>query len=60
MDIYQRFGTINRTILRQRPWWPVDWQSLPPRGWCAYCGAEVYRPGREVCSRCEKELRVES
>ena len=52
MEVYGRIGTIKRTVLRRRPWWSVDWQALPPYGWCVCCGAEVFRPGREVCKRC--------
>jgi len=65
MEQYQKFGTINRTVnrpvLRVRPYFPVDWQALPPRGWCVCCRAEVYRAGQERCDRCRrKELRMES
>lgn len=64
MEEYQRIGTINRTVLQQRPLWPTDWQALPPWGWCARCGAEVYRPREELCKRCARmdngELRVEN
>ena len=55
MEEYQRIGTINRTVLRQRPFWPVDWQALPPWGWCLRCGAEVYRPREELCRRCKQK-----
>ena len=50
--MYQRFGTIKRTVLVELPWWPVDFQALPPRGWCAKCGSEVYRKGQVRCRRC--------
>ena len=49
--IYRRFGTIKRTI-RQRPVLPVDWQALPPYGWCVCCGAEVFEREEERCARC--------
>ena len=60
MEQYQKFGTIKRTILTARPYWLVDWQALPPMGWCVVCGREVYGPGEEKCGRCEKELRIEN
>ena len=56
---YQRFGTINRTVLLRRPWWPVDWQSVPPYGWCVRCGSEVFAPGREQCDRCSRQKNAE-
>ena len=30
----------------------VDLQAQVPAGWCGSCGAEVYRPGKEYCTRC--------
>lgn len=30
----------------------VDLQQLPPYGWCATCGAEVYTQDAELCTRC--------
>ena len=32
----------------------ADRQALPPLGWCACCGAEVYRPGKSRCERCRR------
>lgn len=52
MEEYQRFRAIKRTIFK-RPVGLVDWQALPPMGWCAGCGREIYGPGRELCERCE-------
>ena len=56
MEAYQRNSTIKRTVLRRRPIFPVDWQALPPYGWCVRCGAEVYTPGQELCVRCRREI----
>lgn len=52
MAVYQRYGTINRTVLRRRPVGLVDWQGLPPWGWCVRCGREVFQKGRLRCDRC--------
>ena len=55
--MYGKNGAISRTVrpvLLERPWGRVDVQALPPRSWCSRCGAEVYRVGRQLCSRCEK------
>ena len=52
MGYYQKCGTKNRTVLVRMPWWPVDFQALPPRCWCAKCGGEVYGKGK-VCRRCQ-------
>jgi len=35
----------------------VDLQSLPPAGWCAECGAEVYAHDSRLCRRCRKERK---
>lgn len=40
-----------RTLLHQ-PIGIYDPQQLPPLGWCAECGAEIYAPGQELCQRC--------
>ena len=53
--VYQRIRTIKRTVFQGVAWWQEDIQALPPRGWCVRCGAEVFRPGRELCRRCQKE-----
>ena len=47
-------GHRNRMVLRKRPFWAVDWQALPPMGWCVQCGAEVFAEGEELCGRCKK------
>lgn len=52
--MYQRFGAINRTVFCGPVLWLADRQALPPKGWCVRCGAEVYRAGREMCTRCTK------
>lgn len=51
---YQKIGTINRTVLRRRPVGPVDWQALPPRGWCVCCGGEIFAIRQERCRRCRR------
>lgn len=56
MQAYQKYRTINRTVLKFRPWWQVDWQSLPPYHWCDRCGGEVYIPHKTLCRRCSKEV----
>lgn len=30
-----------------------DVQADIPAGWCRRCGAECYRPGADLCSRCQ-------
>lgn len=58
---YQNFGTIKRTVLRRWPVGLVDFQSLPPWGWCERCGREVFAPGARLCRRCrEKKMRIKS
>ncbi len=57
---YQNFGTINRTVLRRRPVGLVDWNGLPPWGWCERCGGEVFQWGRCLCHRCQRELRIKN
>ncbi len=57
---YQNFGTINRTVLLWRPMGLVDWNGLPPWGWCVRCGGEVFVRGRRLCHRCGRELRIEN
>ena len=52
MGVYVRIGTIKRTVLLRRPWWPVDEQALPPFAWCDQCGAEVYAAGQRRCRKC--------
>ena len=57
--MYQKKREIKRTVFRGVVLWPEDLQALPPWGWCVRCGAEVYRPGKECCRRCEKEIQKE-
>ncbi len=65
-SLYHENSTINGTIPRRpiRPITPlglVDYQSLPPRGWCVTCGGEIYRPNREKCPKCRPaELRIDN
>ena len=51
-------------VIYQKPGRPVwegprlglrDLQGAIPRFWCAKCGTEVFRIGRELCPRCKKE-----
>lgn len=51
---YQRNCPINRTVIHRIPLGLVDFQGLPPYGWCEKCGAEVYRPVQTLCFRCRK------
>lgn len=30
----------------------IDVQQLPPFGWCAACGAEIYSLDEDLCERC--------
>jgi len=62
MAEYQRFGTIKRTVSRPVYRGPLygDIQSLPPRGWCNGCGAEVYREDEKLCRRCNDAGRKAS
>ena len=50
--MYQKLRVINRTVFSGPVLWLADRQALPPRGWCVRCGAEIYRQGEELCSRC--------
>ena len=33
----------------------TDMQGAIPRGWCLYCGTEVFFPGQSLCQRCKKK-----
>ena len=50
---YRIKRTRKRTDRRLRPL--MDFQALPPAGWCSRCKAEVYRLGEEYCSRCRRD-----
>ena len=46
-----------RPIRPDRPWPPADLQAIEPAGWCVRCGGEIFRPKKELCSRCAKMER---
>lgn len=31
-----------------------DPQQFPPAGWCPECGMEIWTPGKDLCTRCER------